>query len=122
MIEDHSPLVMIDDLIAYVGGIQQLHIQHTDYQEFPDRTIASFYNHIGNAKQFVSDETVAFNAAEQYLSQKSAINEIQAALEDLFLLQHKGALGVEYYRSLERKLMAIDECLRAQTDPDYAHD
>ena len=85
MIEEHKPLDHVNALISYVSDVQQLQPHDGEYNEFPDRTIASFHNHVGNIKQFVSDDQISFNAAEQFLSQKSAINEVQAALEDLFL-------------------------------------
>lgn len=122
MMEDQLSLALVNDLIYYVSGIDELQLHDGTFQEFPNRTIASFHNHLGNVKQFVSDEDVAFNAAEQFLSLKSAINEVQAALEDLFLLHHKDALGIEFYRSLEQKLMAIDESLRSKTDTDYTYE
>ena len=122
MMDDQLLLALVNQLIFYVSGIEQLQLHDGTFQEFPDRTIASFHNHVGNVKQFVSDEDVAFNAAEQFLSLKSAINEVQAALEDLFLLHHKDALGTEFYQSLEQKLLAIDENLRSKTDVDYTHE
>lgn len=120
--EDLGLLASIDEIIAHVSRVGQLNGRELGSSEFPDRVIASFHNHIGNIKQYVSDEELAFNAAEQFLSLKSAINEVQAAIEDIFLLHHKDALAQSDYRSLEQKLMAFDQQLRRVTDLDYTHE
>lgn len=109
----------IEDFVAHVNTVSEISEAGLKNTPFPDEVIASLHNHIGNVKHYVSDELTAFNATEQYLSLKAAINELGAMGDDLFQLHHKSAIGDLLYQDLNRRIHELDQLFRKAIDPEY---
>jgi hypothetical protein len=114
--DDDSLLKHVDLLINKVNSISQISAEGLKNTPFPDETIASLHNHLGNAKHVISNQTSAFNSTGQTMATKTAIKELDCATSDLLLLFQHNLVNILEFESLNRTSHETQAMLESSID------
>ena len=112
-------LEKINDFISQINRVDSISEAGLKQTDFPDKVILSLHNHLGNAKHYISDETTAFNATEQFISITHAERELNELRDDLLLLKQHDVIAESDFELLSIAAYEVDELLRKITDPEY---
>lgn len=113
-------LQKINECIAQINRVDAITESGLRKTDYPDKVILSLHNHLGNAKHFISDETVAFNATEQYISITHALRELSEVRDDLFNLKQQDVINELEFELLNNAVVDVDELLRKAIDPEFS--
>lgn len=117
--QDDVYMSSIDTLISSVNAVESVSELGLKNRPFPDDTIASLHNHLGNIKHYLSGVTSAMNASDQFLMVKEAEKELTEVSDDLYVLHHKDVLSDASFSKLTERVHETDELLRSASDPDF---
>ncbi len=118
--EDNVTILKLLELIERVNSYPEINESGLKNTDFPDRTIASLHNHLGNMKQYISGISTAFNATEQSLMIKNAEKDLNEVGSDLFELHQRGAMSNSVYSALNVIAKELEELLSKQFDSDFS--
>jgi hypothetical protein len=119
-VDSDAVLTKINEFIDQINRISAINESGLSQgYNVTDKLILSLHNHLGNAKHYISDETFAFNATEQYISIVHAQRELAEVIDDLFSLKQQDVINELDYDQLNITAHELDEQLRKAIDPEF---